>query len=75
MRDPERPSDDDAEADADRHAAARDRRRAKERSGMQVSGRSTRSLHPELIARRGRAAAKRTRPREPEDTDERADDR
>ena len=40
----------------DSHAVARERRAAKRRHGMQVSGRSTKTVLPETIARRGREA-------------------
>lgn len=49
----------DPEEDADKHAAERDRQRERERSGMRVTGRTTRSLLPGLIARRGREASQR----------------
>jgi hypothetical protein len=66
---------DDPDEDVDPHAADRDRRREKERGGMRVSGRSTRSLLPGLIMRRGREAAQRMphhpHPPRDEDIDER----
>ncbi len=62
----------------DSHAAAREQREAKRRRGMQVSGRSTRSLLPDVIARRGREATQRLRPHAPHgrriDDDEDAQD-
>jgi hypothetical protein len=51
----------------DAHAAARERRETKRRRGMQVTGRSTKSMLPDLIARRGREAkAWITRSRHPD---------
>ncbi len=43
----------------DTHAVARERREAKRRRGMQVTGRSTKTLLPDLIVRSGRAADER----------------
>ncbi len=61
----------------DSHAAARERRAAKRRVGMQVSGRSTKTVLPDLIVRRGREAdARLTRSRHPDpriDEDDGAD--
>jgi hypothetical protein len=43
----------------DTHAAARERRDAKRRRGMQVTGRSTKTVLPQIIARRGHEANQR----------------
>jgi hypothetical protein len=50
--DPQEPLDDQP----DPHAAARERRAAKRRHGMQESGRSTKTVLPDIIAWRGREA-------------------
>jgi hypothetical protein len=50
----------------DTHALARERREAKQRRGMQVTGRSTKSVLPGLIAKRGREADERLRKLQPE---------
>jgi hypothetical protein len=47
---------DTPEDQPDTHAVARERREAKRSRGMQVSGRSTKTVIPDLIARRGREA-------------------
>jgi hypothetical protein len=47
----------------DAHAVARERREAKRRRGMQVSGRSTKTLLPDVIAKRGREAEERLKDR------------
>ncbi len=43
----------------DSHAVARERREAKRRRGMQVTGRSTKTVLPDVIAKRGREADER----------------
>jgi hypothetical protein len=47
---------DPQEEQPDAHAAARERRSTKDRRGMQVSGRSTKTVLPGQIARRGHEA-------------------
>jgi hypothetical protein len=49
----------------DPHAAAREQRAAKHHRGMQVSGRSTKSLMPDIIVRRGREADQRLKKHTP----------
>ena len=49
----------------DTHAVARERREAKRRHGMQVSGRSTKTVLPDVIARRGRQADQRLQATKP----------
>ena len=45
----------------DPHAVARQQRATKRRRGMQVTGRSTKTVLPDVIARRGQAAGERLR--------------
>lgn len=52
---------DTPEDQPDAHAVARERREAKRRRGMQVTGRSTKTVLPDIIARRGREADERLR--------------
>ena len=56
---------DPQEEQPDTHAVTRERREAKRRRGMQVSGRSTKTLLPDVIARRGREASERLRTVQP----------
>ena len=65
---------DPQEEQPDTHAVTRERREAKRRRGMQVSGRSTKTVLPDLIVRRGREADARLQSMKPARKDAEAGD-